>query len=177
MTIMWACLLGDSKSQHVYLLTFLFSTLPLDSSSVALVIVSTSSRVLYIVFLFPTHPLVFSTPTTILCLCTYTPLYLVEEVRWGGFIRPLHCPSPHGAVDLPSTSSAYPVDYWLDLIHIYLQLREHPQEGLACTSSLLNSFFSSLDIWMRHSTGSNLEIWGIDYRWMDRVHVDYGRHG
>jgi hypothetical protein len=47
---------------------------------------------------------------------------------WG-FIRPLHRPLPHGAVDWSSTPSAHPVDYQLDQYSLYLRLREHPQEG------------------------------------------------
>jgi hypothetical protein len=45
----------------------------------------------------------------------------VEEDRWkGGFIRPVHRPSPHGAVDVKSPASMHPVDYWVNPLVFYL---------------------------------------------------------
>ena len=56
-------------------------------------------------------------------------VYSVEEVRWKGFILPLHRPSPRGEVDLPSTSSAHPVDYRLEQKFTSTgELRQHPQD-------------------------------------------------
>ena len=114
-TITWACLLGDSRSQRVRAFSYiLIKYLIVLTSLRALIIVSTSSRAPQISF--PAHPLL-SFPHYIARHIIYAPnihVYSVEEVRWKGFILPLHRPSPRGEVDLPSTSSAHPVDYRLE---------------------------------------------------------------
>ena len=61
-------------------------------------------------FSFP-HP---PTPVLLSPYILYVPLNPspVEEDRWkGGFIRPVHRPSPRGAVDVKSPASTHPVDY------------------------------------------------------------------
>ena len=81
----------------------------------ALVIISTSSWAPQN-FLFPPTCSFFP----LLCsmahyLCTqHMHVYSVEEVWWKGFILPLYHPLPHREVDLPSTSSAHPIDYRLE---------------------------------------------------------------
>ena len=66
-------------------------------------------------YIFFPHP---PTPLYIHLTTLHTHLHTILSGRGGpleGFIRPLHRPSPRGAVDLPSTPSVHPVDYRLDL--------------------------------------------------------------
>jgi len=53
----------------------------------------------------------------------------VEEDQWkGGFIHPVHRPSPRGAVDVKSPASTHPIDYQVNPLVFYLWWREHPQD-------------------------------------------------
>ena len=116
MTVTWACLLGDSRSQRLVtsnISYILIKYLIALASFRALVIVSTSSRAPE--FLFPPTRSVFPLLRSMAhyLRTQHTHVYSVE-VRWKGFILPLHRPSPRGEVDLPSTSLAHPVDYRLE---------------------------------------------------------------
>jgi len=81
----------------------------------------------YIFLSPPTHS---SLPTP--CYLSRTHLYTILSGRGGpleGFIRPLHRPSPRGAVDLPSTPSVHPVDYRLDSCSYLSCDCGHPQDN------------------------------------------------
>jgi len=77
-------------------------------------------------FLLPTLPLPYY-----LSPCILFPLKpnLVEEDWWKGFICPVHRPSPHGAVDVKSTTPTHPIDYQVNTLVFYLWWHEHPQEN------------------------------------------------
>jgi hypothetical protein len=107
--------LWTAPSQHVYrLLTYAISNTILKSSPC---LASMRRARLGPFFPFP-HP-----PTPVLSpYILYLPNpSLVEEDRWkGGFIRPVHRPSPHGAVDVKSPAFMHPVDYRVNPSVFYL---------------------------------------------------------
>ena len=102
-SITWACLLVDSRSQRVHSLTHILIGFLIAEAPVPRPSSSSPPR------LGP--PYLFLFPPTHSCSYFYISFYPGEEVRWRGFIPPLHRPSPRREVDLPSTSSAHPVDY------------------------------------------------------------------
>jgi len=59
-------------------------------------------------FLLPTLPLLYYLSPCVLFPLKPNP---VDEDWWKGFIRPVHRPSPRGAVDVKSTTPTHPVDY------------------------------------------------------------------
>ena len=56
-------------------------------------------------------------PTPVLSVTLRLKPNPVEEDWWKWFIRPVHHPSPHGAVDVKSTT---PIDYWVNTLIFYL---------------------------------------------------------
>ena len=59
-------------------------------------------------------------PTPVLSVNLHLKPNLVEEDQWKGFIRPVHRPSPRGAVDIKSTTPTHPVDYRVNTSTFYL---------------------------------------------------------
>jgi hypothetical protein len=107
--------LWTAPSQRVYhLLTYAISNAILKSSPR---LASTRRARLGPFFPFPHPPTPVLSPY-ILYLPNPSP---VEEDRWkGGFIRPVHRPSPRGAVDVKSPASMHPVDYRANPLVFYL---------------------------------------------------------
>jgi len=64
-------------------------------------------------FLLPTLPLLYYLSPCVLFPLKPNP---VEEDWWKGFIRPVHRPSPRGAVDVKSTTPTHPVDYQVNTL-------------------------------------------------------------
>ena len=115
-----------SRNMFYCLLIFLFETLiarlKFPGPRLPLRLVSGQ----YIFFSPPTHS---SLPTP--CYLSRTHLHTILSGRGGpleGFIRLLHRPSPRGAVNLPSTPSAHPVDYRLDSCSYLPCDCGHPQD-------------------------------------------------
>ena len=59
-------------------------------------------------------------PTPVLSVTLCLKPNLVEEDQWKGFICPVHHPSPHGAVDVKSTTPMHPIDYQVNTLTFYL---------------------------------------------------------
>jgi hypothetical protein len=73
-----------------------------------------SMRLVSDLFYFPTHPLLYYH------IASSTSLTQTQPGKGGlveGFIRPVHRPSPRGAVDIMSPASTHPIDYRARLTH------------------------------------------------------------
>ena len=56
-------------------------------------------------------------PTPVLSVTLRLKPNPVEEDQWKGFIRPVHRPSPRGAVNIKSTTPTHPVDYRVNTLN------------------------------------------------------------
>ena len=56
-------------------------------------------------------------PTPVLSVTLHLKPNPVEEDQWKGFIHPVHRPSPHGAVNVKSTTPTHPVDYRVNTLN------------------------------------------------------------
>ena len=69
----------------------------------------------------PSPPFSFAhPPTPVLSVNLHLKPNLVEEDWWKGFICPVHCLSPCGAVNVKSTTPMHPIDYWVNTSTFYL---------------------------------------------------------
>ena len=134
-TITWACLLVDSRQQHVCWLIYILTGYPITQA----LFLGPRHRLRLILgppkFLFPTHPLLlaFYTTSTPIYTHLHTPcihFYPVEEVRWWGFILP----SP---LSFAPQRSRLTIDFFGTPCRLLARtkltstckLRKHPQDG------------------------------------------------
>jgi hypothetical protein len=103
--------------RHRNVFIVLLLTCTITNTTVKLFPRLASMRLVSGLFLFPTHPLLYYLSPCVLYPLKPNP---VEEDWWKGFIRPVHRPSPRGAVNVKSTTPTHPVDYRAKLTNNFL---------------------------------------------------------